>query len=120
MRQSDPMSWPSNRVIVDRRSGLTTILMMLVSVQGVVVAATLANHHWTWVLVECLLFLLPDAWLARKAYGLGIGLRQQELDQRSRAWSPAQRDAARRQLEQLQAHTDRDWLTRAEVWALRQ
>ncbi len=118
MNQPRSTSRPGNRVIVDRRSGLTTILMMVVSVQGVIVAATLANHHWSWVLVECLLFLLPDTWLAHRAYGLGIGLRRQDLEART-SWSPALRDAARRQLDQVQAETDRDWLTRAELRTLK-
>ena len=118
MQQPSSNRWPDNRGIVDRRSGLTTILMMLVSVQGVIVAATLANHHWSWILVECLLFLLPDAWLIHRAYGLGIGLRRQDLEA-STAWPASLRDAARRQLDELQAQTDRDWLTRAELRALR-
>ncbi|MHC1480660.1 hypothetical protein ACYJW8_10435 [Frateuria aurantia] len=119
MNPPSPVRWPSSRAIVDQRSGLTTILMMTVSVEAVIVAATLANHHWGWATALFLAFLPPDLWLGRRAYGLGIGLRREGLERPAMpAWSPALREAARLQLDQLQAHTDRDWLTRTEWWQL--
>lgn len=110
--------WAGNQAIVDQRSGLTTILMMVVSVEAVIVAATLANHHWGWTLSLLPVFLLLDLWIGCKAYGLGIGLRGQELEA-GPSLPPALREAAHRQLEQLQSQTDRDWLTRAELRRLR-